>query len=88
MLVVDPVGKERRRDALSDHEEPLVFDGLVALSLEEVADHFADWLKKVHPGERRRLFVPLLRELATGRHREPTSPLRTAMSLGKSRSIY
>jgi alkylmercury lyase len=51
------------------------------LSLEEVADHFASWLNQIHRGQRRRLFVPLLRELATG---QPVDPERLAGLAGVS----
>jgi alkylmercury lyase len=51
------------------------------LSLEEVVDQFAGWLNQVHRGERRRLFVPLLRELATG---QPVDPERLAALAGVS----
>jgi alkylmercury lyase len=51
------------------------------LSLEEVADHYAGWLEQIHRGEFRRLFVPLLRELATGR---PVEPERLAALAGVS----
>lgn len=55
--------------------------GLRELSLQDVADYYAGWLEQVHRGERRRLFVPLLRELATG---EPVEPARLAALAGVS----
>lgn len=56
---------------------------LEELSLEEVADHYAGWLNQIptNRGERRRLFLPLLRELATG---QPVEPRRLAAIAGVS----
>jgi hypothetical protein len=51
------------------------------LTLEEIADRYAAWLAQVFPGERRRLFVPLLRQLATGQPVDPERPATLARSV-------
>lgn len=51
------------------------------LDRETLIEHYAGWLNQVHQGERRRLFVPLLRELATG---QPVDPDRLAVLAGVS----
>ncbi|MPY88859.1 MAG: alkylmercury lyase [Luteitalea sp.] len=51
-------------------------------TLDELADHYAAWLKQVLPAEARRLMVPILRELATTG--QPLEPQRLATLAGLS----